>query len=113
MKLFFKFHFIRLFSTIYKMTPYQYLSSTRIEKAKQLLATNLTIAQVCYTVGFESVSSFAGLFKHMAGQTPATYQLQQHQKLIAVVKTPLKFIPNCFAEKNGWTQYSNSEEAHQ
>ena len=99
-----KFHFIRLFNHIYKNTPHQYLSFTRIEKAKQLLASGMPAAQVCYAVGFESVSSFSGLFKRMSGQTPSAYQLHQRQKIAAVTKAPLNFIPNCFAEKNGWVE---------
>ena len=97
-----KFHFIRLFNEVYKKTPYQYLSFKRIEKAGELLITDLSVSQVCYMVGFESVSSFTGLFKKMTGQTPAAYQLQQRQKIAEVAEAPLKFIPNCFAEKNGW-----------
>lgn len=98
-----KFHFIRLFTDIYKKTPYQYLSSIRIEKAGQLLARGLNVAAVCYAVGFDSVSSFTGLFKRITGQTPAAYQARQHQKTKAIAEAPLQFIPNCFAEKNGWT----------
>jgi AraC-like DNA-binding protein len=97
-----KFHFIRLFSDVYKKTPYQYLSFKRIEKAKELLANELSVSQVCYMVGFESVSSFTGLFKRMVGQTPAAYQLKRHQRKMEVAEAPLKFIPNCFAEKNSW-----------
>jgi AraC-like DNA-binding protein len=97
-----KFHFIRLFSSVYKKTPHQYLSSVRIEKAKQLLTTDLDVAGVCYAVGFESVSSFTGLFKRMTGETPAAYQAKQHRKLRDIAQMPLQFIPNCFAEKNGW-----------
>lgn len=97
-----KYHFIRLFSSIYKKTPHQYLSFTRIEKAKQLLAKGMPAAQVCYSVGFESVSSFTGLFKRATGQTPSDYRLKQQQKTMAMAKTPLNFVPNCFAEKNGW-----------
>ena len=97
-----KFHFIRLFNEVYQKTPYQYLSFKRIEKASELLITDLSVSQVCYMVGFESVSSFTGLFKRITGQTPAVYQLQQRQRKTTMAEVPLKFIPNCFAEKNGW-----------
>ena len=99
-----KFHFIRIFNTIYKKTPHQYLSFIRIEKAKQRLASDMPVAHVCYSVGFESVSSFTGLFKRTTGQTPSVYQAAQRQKRNDIVKAPLKFIPNCFAEKKGWKQ---------
>jgi AraC-like DNA-binding protein len=97
-----KFHFIRLFASIYKKTPYQYLSYVRIEKAKQLLTTSMTVANVCYAVGFESVSSFTGLFKRMTGETPAAYRTAQHKRKKEIAVAPLKFIPNCFAEMKGW-----------
>src|SRR5471030_2310888 len=101
-----KFHFIRLFNTIFKKTPHQYLSHVRIEKAKDLLKTEMSVTQVCYAVGFESPSSFTGLFKRVTGQTPALYRSLQHQKKKEIAKTPLKFIPNCFAEKNGWDKFA-------
>ena len=106
-----KFHFIRLFHSIYNKTPHQYLSFVRIEKAKQLLATEMIAANVCYAVGFESVSSFTGLFKRMAGQTPAAYQAAQHQRQAEISKAPLRFIPNCFAEKKGWRSVGSFELA--
>jgi AraC-like DNA-binding protein len=98
-----KFHFIRVFHDIYKKTPYQYLSFVRIEKAKQLLESGLQVAQVCYDVGFESVSSFTSLFKRVVGQTPAAYQIQEQRRIVAMTKTPLKFIPNCFMEEKSLT----------
>jgi len=101
-----KYHFIRLFNDIYKKTPHQYLSQTRIDKAKQLLAEGMPATRACYAVGFESASSFTGLFKRTTGQTPAAYRLQQQEKIKAITATPLKFIPNCFAEKNGWRKAS-------
>ncbi len=97
-----KFHFIRLFNSVYNKTPYQYLSFIRMEKAKQLLIQDMSISQVCYSVGFDSVSSFSGLFKRIVGQTPASYQLQQKERILDMAKKPLKYVPNCFAEKNGW-----------
>ena len=102
-----KFHFIRLFKNIYSKTPHQYLTSVRIENAKRLLQTDRSIADVCFSVGFDSVSSFTGLFKRINMVTPAVYRQQQLKRKNEISKTPLKFIPNCFAEQNGWTENRN------
>ena len=102
-----KFHFIRLFKTIYRTTPHKYLIVVRIEKAKMLLQNDITVSEVCYSVGFDSVSSFTGLFKRIAGITPSAYQQQQANLRADIAKTPLKYIPNCFAENKGWTNNSN------
>lgn len=109
--LFSKFHFIRLFKKIYGRTPHQYLTYVRIENAKLLLQTRMSVTDVCYEVGFESVSSFTGLFRRIVGQTPSSYQAQQHHLLAEIASMPLKFIPNCFAEKKGWSKNSNIQEA--
>jgi AraC-like DNA-binding protein len=106
-----KFHFIRLFKKTYNKTPHQYLTSVRIEKSKLLLQTDLPVAEVCYAIGFDSVSSFSGLFKRITGTAPSAYQ-QERQRIRDEIKAaPLKFIPNCFAENNGWTKKSNFQEA--
>ena len=105
-----RFHFIRLFKRTYNKTPHQYLIFIRMEKAKQLLQTGRSIANVCYAVGYDSISSFTGLFKHNTGVTPSAYQLQQQKKKAALKKSPLAFIPDCFARKKGWLEKSNFEE---
>ncbi len=97
-----KFHFIREFKNIYRKTPHQYLIFVRIEKAMELLKTNLPVSTVCYAVGFESLSSFSGLFKRIVGITPSLY-IDRHQKIkTQIVNSPLTFIPGCFAQKHGW-----------
>ncbi len=105
-----KFHFIRLFKTIYNKTPHQYLTVVRIENAKLLLKNAVSVSEVCYSVGFVSISSFTGLFKRTVGLTPSAYQQQQVTLKADIAKTPLKYIPNCFAENKGWTNNSNFEE---
>jgi AraC-like DNA-binding protein len=97
-----KFHFIRKFKNIYHKTPHQYLILVRIEKAMELLKADFSVSDACYTVGFESVSSFSRLFKRIVGTTPSAF-VTQHQEIKAnIALSPLSFIPACFAEKNGW-----------
>lgn len=108
-----KYHFIRLFKKIYGKTTHQYLTVVRIEKAMQLLRADIPVTDVCFSVGFESISSFSGLFKRIVGLTPSAYLSQQQQIKAQILKTPLKFVPGCFAEKKGWTKKSNFQEVHQ
>jgi len=97
-----KFHFIRAFKNTYGKTPHQYLIYVRIEKARELLKTGTPVSEVCYTVGFESLSSFSGLFKRMTGLSPSAYLAQQQNLQQQIKKSPLSFVPACFAEKSGW-----------
>jgi len=69
-----KFHFIRLFRQCYGCTPHQYLTETRIRKAKLLLGSNLTVSDTCFRLGFESPASFASLFRKHTGVSPSVFR---------------------------------------
>jgi len=93
-----RFHFHRLFTRIYRSTPHRYLTQKRIEKAKQLLAENKAINDVCCEVGFESLGSFSTLFKKEIGFAPTFYRNIAWLKKQEQKKQPKKFIPHCFIE---------------
>lgn len=101
-----KFHFIRLFKSIYGKTPHQYLISVRVEAARRLLATGHSVRDTCFRVGFESRSSFTGLFRQYAGCTPSAYQRTARKRHVQLEEAPLQFIPACFAAQHGWTPAS-------
>jgi AraC-like DNA-binding protein len=70
-----KYHFHRLFTAVYGLTPASYLSERRIERAQDLLrATNLTVTEVCFAVGFSSLGSFSSRFHAVVGETPSQFQ---------------------------------------
>jgi AraC-like DNA-binding protein len=102
-----KFHFIRLFKIIYGERPHQYLTKVRIENAKKLLQKGISVTKACFTVGFDSVSSFTGLFRKYTNFSPSVYQRQYMERQAQIKADPLQFIPNCFAEQKGWTKKSN------
>lgn len=65
-------HFLRLFKKAFKITPHQYLIELRLKKAKRLLeSTDRPVYEICNSVGFESLSSFSGLFKKWCGIAPS------------------------------------------
>ncbi|HMS35374.1 MAG TPA: AraC family transcriptional regulator [Ignavibacteria bacterium] len=66
-----QYHFLRIFKSVYKTTPHRYLTSKRIDKARNLLfSTDKSITEICFEIGFESLSSFSWLFKNRFGLSP-------------------------------------------
>ncbi len=91
------FHFHRLFTKVYRITPHQYLTKKRLGKARQLLSTgSLNISVVCTDIGFESHGSFSTLFKKYQGLSPQSYRDNALQKQQRATANPLQVIPNCF-----------------
>jgi AraC-like DNA-binding protein len=70
-----KYHFLRLFRATYGVTPMEYVSQRRIERAQDLLrATNLTVTEVCFAVGFSSLGSFSSRFRQVVGESASQFQ---------------------------------------
>jgi AraC-like DNA-binding protein len=68
-------HFTRSFRRVFGETPYQYLLSRRLERARHLLrTTDRTVAEICLDVGFTSVGSFTTTFTREVGVSPATFR---------------------------------------
>ncbi|HEY0680448.1 MAG TPA: AraC family transcriptional regulator [Chitinophagaceae bacterium] len=70
-------HFLRMFSQCYDITPHKFLVQVRLEQSKKRLAeTGESIIDICTGVGFESVSTFTGLFKKRFGISPGEFRRQ-------------------------------------
>ncbi|GAB3831153.1 helix-turn-helix domain-containing protein [Hymenobacter jeollabukensis] len=65
-----KFHFLRLFRQYYGRTPHQYLTALRLRQARRRLLGGAPVAEACQAVGFDSVTSFTGLFRRTYGCPP-------------------------------------------
>ena len=99
-----KFHFVRLFKSIYGKTPHNYLVQIRMDNAKKLLSKNTSVLDTSLQVGFDSPTSFTAVFKRFVGKTPSEFQKEQEAKKKAISVNPFQFIPNCFAETHGWVK---------
>jgi AraC-like DNA-binding protein len=78
-------HFSRQFRAAYGETPYAYLMTRRIERAKSLLRRgDLTVTEVCLAVGCTSLGSFSARFTELVGATPTAYRQRNHEALVGV-----------------------------
>lgn len=69
-----KSYFLRLFTKQIGVSPYRYLQTIRIGKAKELLEQGISPIEVSYLTGFSDQSHFTNFFKEFIGLTPKQYQ---------------------------------------
>jgi transcriptional regulator GlxA family with amidase domain len=75
-------HFSRRFRQAYSETPYSYLMTRRIERAKALLRRgDLSVTDVCFAVGCTSLGSFSARFTELVGEAPSMYRARNHDEL--------------------------------
>lgn len=66
-----QFHFNRVFRQLTGVSPFQYLSAVRLAKATDLLlTTNISVTEVCLTVGYSSLGTFTRRFVSLVGASP-------------------------------------------
>jgi AraC-like DNA-binding protein len=84
-----RYHFLRFFRDSFDTTPHQYLIQRRIERAKELLRLrSLSVTDVCFEVGFQSLGSFSSLFRKCVGHAPINFRRRERESL--------KRVPGCF-----------------
>ncbi|MFF3289395.1 helix-turn-helix domain-containing protein [Streptomyces sp. NPDC003023] len=72
-------HFSRSFRAAFGETPYSYLMTRRIERAKALLQRgDMTVTEVCMAVGCTSLGSFSSRFTELVGESPSAYRARDH-----------------------------------
>jgi AraC-like DNA-binding protein len=75
-------HFSRQFRATYGETPNAYLMTRRMERAKALLRVgDMSVTEVCMTVGWSSLGSFSARFTRLVGETPTAYRARDHSAL--------------------------------
>ena len=72
-------HFSRRFRAAYGETPYAYLMTRRIERAKALLREGASVTDACFAVGCTSLGSFSSRFTEVVGMTPSQYRGRDHR----------------------------------
>jgi AraC-like DNA-binding protein len=71
-------HFSRKFRATYGETPYSYLMTRRMERAKSFLRQGMSVTDTCVAVGCTSLGSFSSRFTEIVGETPSQYRGRDH-----------------------------------
>lgn len=78
-------HFSRQFHRYMGCTFTEYLTLRRIEQSKDLLSTDLSVTDIAFQTGFNSLSAFSRCFKKHTGLSPSEY------RLLPATSNPLRF----------------------
>ena len=71
-------HLSRQFRQAYGESVYSYLMTRRIERAMALLRRgDLSVTDICFSVGCASLGTFSSRFKELVGMPPSTYRREQ------------------------------------
>lgn len=68
-----KFHFLRVFKSVFRRSPHQYIKQIRLQKATALIRQNdLPLYLIAQQVGIENGSSLSRMMYQLTGQRPST-----------------------------------------
>lgn len=74
------FHLQRSFKKETKITPKAYLQRIRIKRAEELLQqSTLNNTEICFTVGFQSISCFYATFRTITGFSPKAFSIKNNK----------------------------------
>ena len=85
-------HLSRQFRAAYGDSPYSYLMTRRIERAMALLRKgDLSVTDVCFAVGCQSLGTFSTRFTELVGVPPSVYMREATASTAA--------MPSCVAKQ--------------
>jgi AraC-like DNA-binding protein len=98
-------HFSREFRRTFGESPHGYLLTRRLERAATLLrTTDGSVAEICMSVGLQSVGSFTTSFKRAYGRTPTEYRASFPPA------SAMALVPACVARAYGRPQHRTFRE---
>lgn len=84
-------HFARAFKQAFGVPPHRYLLTRRIERAMALLRdTELSITEIAFQTGWESLGTFGRTFRDVTGASPSTVRSRAKE-----VPHDLGHVPAC------------------
>lgn len=93
------FHFIRVFASVFGVTPHQHRIATRLSRARGLLVAGRSVTDVCFEVGFSSVGSFSAAFAQRMGEPPSAFRRRCAVQVPSDLRRAL--VPGCFGLMGG------------
>jgi AraC-like DNA-binding protein len=98
-------HFSREFRRAFGVSPHAYLLTRRLERAAALLrTTDRSVADICLSVGLQSIGSFTTSFKRAFGVSPTEYRSRFPPA------SALAMIPSCVAHAYSRPQHRTFRE---
>ncbi len=98
-------HFSREFRREFGESPHAYLLTRRLERAAALLRmTDRSVADICFSVGLQSVGSFTTSFTRTYGVSPTVYRAQFPPAAAHAI------VPSCVVRAYGRPQRSTFRE---
>ena len=98
-------HFSREFRRVFGVSPHEYLLTRRLERASALLRnTDRSVADICFSVGLQSLGSFTSSFTRTYGVSPTAYRASFPPATARAV------VPSCIVRVYGRPQRSTFRE---
>jgi AraC-like DNA-binding protein len=86
-------HFSRCFKAAFGESPYSYLMTRRIERAKALLRRgDMSVTDACFAVGCTSLGSFSSRFTELVGESPRAYRAGSHSAAAVIPPCVIKVM---------------------
>ena len=93
-------HLSRQFRLAYGESPYSYLMTRRIERAMALLRLgDLSVTDVCFTVGCSSLGTFSTRFTELVGMSPSAYRDRVAEKMALQLPENAGETPSCITKQ--------------
>jgi transcriptional regulator GlxA family with amidase domain len=86
-------HFARSFKQAFGVPPHRYLLTRRVERAMALLRdTDLSITQIAFDAGWESLGTFGRIFRDVTGESPSVIRAREREAAPELGRVPACFL---------------------
>lgn len=98
-----KFYFSRVFRSLTGTSPGRFLTAIRLAKAKRLLLeTSLSVTEISYMVGYNSLGTFTSRFTRSVGVSPARYRAMSNEGVMELAAPPAPSSSRPAGAVSGW-----------